>query len=335
MARKKRAKEKKVIVIKRLKKTYKTLKKEAGLLASIKSLILREHEYKQALKRVNLSVKKGEILGLIGPNGAGKSTLIKILSGILYPTEGEVKVMDYVPWKQRIEYVKNIGVVFGQKPQLIWDLPPADTFELNRVLYEIPTKEYEERLEELTEVLKLKNITKTPTRDLSLGERMKSKLVAALLHNPSLVFLDEPSIGLDVIAKDRLRELILRYNRRYKTTFIITTHDMQDIERLCKRIVIINRGKIVYDGKMSKIKKLFETKIVNAKFLEPVGKFRLSGCETLKKRKYQLILKINTQQIKLKRVVDYFITHYDVGDLIISDLPIEEVIQKIYEKKDE
>ncbi|MBU0461274.1 MAG: ATP-binding cassette domain-containing protein, partial [Nanoarchaeota archaeon] len=241
-------KPKTVIEVKNLKKVYKTHKRGEGLLNAFKSIIKRKFEYKHALKGVSFKIDEGEIVGLIGPNGAGKSTTIKALSGILFPTSGTVKVLNYVPWENRVKYVANIGVVFGQKHQLVWDLPPIDTFALNKDIYNIPEADFRRRENHMIELLNLKDVVTTPARDLSLGERMKCQLIAALLHNPKLVFLDEPSIGLDVIAKDLMRDFIVDINKREKTTFIITTHDMQDIERLCKRVIIINHGEIVYDG---------------------------------------------------------------------------------------
>ena len=196
-----------IIKVKNLKKSFKTFKREAGLFNAFKSMFTRKYKLTYALKGISFEVPKGEILGFIGPNGAGKSTTIKALSGILYPSSGIVKVMGFVPWKDRVKYVKNIGVVFGQKSQLHWDLPPIDTYYLNKELYQTRDKSFKRRLKYMVDLLDLHEVIKTPVRDLSLGERMKCKLVAALLHNPSIVFLDEPTIGLDAIAKHKLREL--------------------------------------------------------------------------------------------------------------------------------
>jgi len=322
-----------IIQIKNLKKTYRTHTREPGLANAIKSLFKRKYEIKHALKGISFEVEEGEIVGFIGPNGAGKSTTIKALSGVLYPTSGEIRVMGFTPWKDRAKYVKNIGVVFGQKPQLVWDLPPVDTFYLNKEIYEIPPKEFDKRLKSLVKTLDLKNFFKTPTRDLSLGERMKCKLVSAVLHNPKLVFLDEPSIGLDVIAKDRLRDFIKKVNKEYNTTFIVTTHDMQDIERLCKRIVIINNGEIVYNGRFRDIKsKILSKKILEVKFFEFTGDFKFKGCRILNKGKYGMKIEVDTKKATIKEVIDYLITNYDFADLTILDPPIEEIIKEIYNK---
>ncbi|MBW3004058.1 ATP-binding cassette domain-containing protein, partial [Candidatus Woesearchaeota archaeon] len=223
-----------IIEVKNLKKVYKTHKREQGLANAIKSLIRRKYVVKEALSGVSFSINKAEIVGLIGPNGAGKSTTIKALSGVLYPTSGSVRVMNFTPWKDRETYVRHLGVVFGQKHQLYWDIPALDTFYLYKDLYSLDEKEFKQRLDYMIKYLDVEEVVKKPVRDLSLGERMKCKIIASLIHNPELVFLDEPSIGLDVIAKDKLRDFILGVNKRYGTTFIVTTHDMQDIEKLCK-----------------------------------------------------------------------------------------------------
>lgn len=322
-----------IIQVKNLRKVYKTHKREPGLFNAAVSLFKRKYEIKHALKGISFEVEEGEIVGFIGPNGAGKSTTIKAISGVLYPTEGEVKVMGFTPWKDRVKYVKHIGVVFGQKPQLVWDLPPIDTFYLNKDIYDIPEKAFHRRLNYLTKLLNLEDFIKTPARDLSLGERMKCKIVGAILHNPKLVFLDEPSIGLDVIAKDRLRDFIKSVNKKYKTTFIITTHDMQDIEKLCKRIIIINKGQIIYDGKFRDIKeKALSNKVLDVKFYEFKDHFKFKGCKVLKKGRYGMKILVDTTKQPIKNVINYLVSNYDFADLIVSDPPIEDIIKRIYEK---
>ncbi|MBI4447932.1 ATP-binding cassette domain-containing protein [Candidatus Woesearchaeota archaeon] len=322
-----------IIKVQNLIKVYKTYKRGTGLIEVIKSLLKRRYRSKEALKGVSFEVQDGEILGLIGPNGAGKSTIIKALSGVLYPTSGEVKILGLTPWKNRVKYVKNIGVVFGQKEQLNWDLPAIDTFVLNKDLYDIPKEIFWKRLRMMLKMLQIeKEISETPVRDLSLGERMKCKLTGALLHNPKLVFLDEPTIGLDVIAKDKMRDFIKFVNAKYKTTFIITTHDMQDIEKLCKRIIIINYGEIIYDGPLSKIKEeIISSKVIEAKFEEFKKRFRFSGCKVLEKTPYSIKIEVNTKKESIKRIVEYLLANYECVDLTITNPPIEEIIQKIYE----
>ena len=276
-----------IIIVKDVWREFKTSKREAGLKAAIKNLFSRKYEKKKALKGVSLNVQKGEIIGLIGPNGAGKSTLIKILTGVMYPSSGYTRVLKYNPWKDRVKYVKDIGVIFGQKGQLWWDIPALDTYELHRELYDIPKKEFDKRLKRMIEELDVEDVVKKPVRQLSLGERMRCELILTLLHNPKIAFLDEPTIGLDVIAKDKIRDFIKEFNQENGTTFVITTHDMSDIEKLCKRVVIINYGLIIYDGLLSEICKRFSNKkVVDCKFSEPIlaRDFNLEGCKVIRRR---------------------------------------------------
>jgi len=322
-----------IIYVNNLKKTYKTHSREPGLVNAIKSLFRRKYVVNEALKGISFEIYPGEIVGFIGPNGAGKSTTIKILSGILYPSDGDVEVMGLIPWKNRIKYVKNIGVVFGQKNTLWWDLPASDTFHLNREFYNIPKREFNSRLKRMVKLLDVDKVMGTPVRDLSLGERMKCQAITSLLHNPKLVFLDEPTIGLDIIAKDRFRDLIKDANKQYKTTFIVTTHDMQDIEKLCDRIIIINHGEIIYDGSLKNIKGEYLTnKIVDVKLEEAHKGFRLEGCRLLKRRKYELKIEINVKKKSINELVSFLLKNYQVADILIQDPPIEEMIKNIYEK---
>ena len=259
--------EEKIIQVKNISKQFKISKRGAGMKNAIKSFIKREYQTINALDDVNFSIKKGEIVGYIGPNGAGKSTTIKIMCGILVPTSGECTVDGYIPWKDRKKYVKNIGVVFGQRSQLWWDVPPIDSFELLKDIYAIPQKEYEEKLKELTESLDLEEIKNIPTRQLSLGQRMRCEIAAALLHNPQILFLDEPTIGLDAVSKLSLRKCIKKINEKTNLTIILTTHDMQDIEALTNRIILIGKGKILYDGSLEEIKNKYKDKMtINVKF---------------------------------------------------------------------
>lgn len=323
-----------IISVKNLKKTYKTHSRGQGLASAIASLFSRKYVLKEALKGISFEIQEGEVVGLIGPNGAGKSTTIKALSGVLFPTSGEIRVMGFVPWKDRVAYVKDIGVVFGQKEQLWWDLPAVDSFYLNKDLYGIPEPIFRENLGYMTKLVDIERIMNTPVRDLSLGERMKCKLVAALLHNPRLVFLDEPSIGLDVIAKDIVRDFIKNINQKRKTTFIITTHDMQDIEKLCKRIIIINYGEIVYDGPLAEIKKKYlNNKIIDIKFESPAKDFEHKGCRVLETQKYEMKIEVDTRIAPIKQVIEYIMKRFDFADLVINDPPIEAVIQRIYKEK--
>ncbi len=240
-------------------KTYKVSKRDAGFSSALKALFHREYERISALDDVSFTISDGEMVGYIGPNGAGKSSTIKILSGILVPDAGTCLVNGLIPWKNRIEHVKNIGVVFGQRTQLWWDVPILDSFELLKEIYQISTPLYRQNLEQLTEMLDLSALLKTPARQLSLGQRMRCELAGSLLHSPKILFLDEPTIGLDAVSKLAVRDFILKLNAEKKTTVILTTHDMQDIEALTSRIILIGKGQILLDGHIHQIKEGFDS----------------------------------------------------------------------------
>lgn len=236
-------------------KNYKVAKRNAGFKEACRSLFHKEYEYIHALDHVSFSIDDGEMVGYIGPNGAGKSSTIKILSGILTPDSGTCVVNGRTPWKDRVKHVKEIGVVFGQRSQLWWDVPVIDSYELLKDIYQIPQNQYQSNLDELTELLNLSELLMTPTRQLSLGQRMRCEIAASLLHRPKVLFLDEPTIGLDAVSKLAVREFILKLNETHKTTVILTTHDMQDIEALTRRIIMIGKGRVLLDGKLSDIKR--------------------------------------------------------------------------------
>ncbi|RLE45350.1 ABC transporter [Candidatus Woesearchaeota archaeon] len=322
-----------IIHVKNLKKVYKTHTREPGVFSAVKSLFFRKYKFIHALRGVSFDIGEGELVGFIGPNGAGKSTTIKALAGILYPSSGELEVLGFSPWKERVRYVKNIGVVFGQKTSLFWDLPPVDAFYLNKVLYDIPDNKFRSRLNFLIKTFDAEDIVKKPVRDLSLGERMKCEIINAVLHNPRIVFLDEPTIGLDVVAKDKFREFVLDVNKKFKTTFLVTTHDLQDIERLCKRVIIINHGLIVYDGDISKIKEKFlNYKFIKVKFIDKIKSFKFKGCKIIERSDYELSLKLDVKQQPVKALINYLLVNFDVADIVVSDPPIEDVIQKVFRK---
>jgi len=324
-----------IITVKNLSKTFKVNQRDkSGLLSSFKSLFKPEVKYIEALKNVCLNVDKGEIRGLIGPNGAGKSTMIKILSGILYPSEGKVQVQGYTPWTQREELVKKIGVVLGQKSQLWWDLPPIDAFELNRKMYDIPEKLFRDNLDFFVEALKIEDVIKKQVRQLSLGERMKCEFVAALLHHPPLVFLDEPTIGLDIISKEAIRTFIKDVNRHKGITFILTTHDMGDIEDLCRNVSIINGGTIVYDDDIEKLHSFFsDKKVIELKFSREVRENDLKDMNVRAFTPYTAEIEVDVSAHDIKSEIANIFSILPVQDININSISIEEVIKQIYENK--
>lgn len=245
-----------MITMEHVCKSYKVAKRNAGMKEACKSLFRRETETIQALSDVSFTIQDGEMIGYIGPNGAGKSSTIKILGGILTPESGKCLVDGRIPWKDRIDHVKQIGVVFGQRSQLWWDIPVIDSFELLKEIYSIPFPNYHNNLEELTELLQLQELLKTPTRQLSLGQRMRCEIAASLLHQPKILFLDEPTIGLDAVSKLAVRDFILKLNKEHKTTVILTTHDMQDIEALANRVILIGKGRVLLDGTLEHMRQL-------------------------------------------------------------------------------
>jgi len=244
-----------MIELKNISKTFKVARRNAGFKEALKSFFRREYDYVRALKNISFKINDGEMVGYIGPNGAGKSSTIKIMSGILNPDSGECIVNGRTPWKDRINHVREIGVVFGQRSQLWWDVPVADSFELIRDIYRTPEQVYKSNLEELTEILDLSQIIRTPARQLSLGQRMRCELAASLLHSPKILFLDEPTIGLDAVSKLAVRSFIKKINREKNVTVILTTHDMQDIEAITERILLIGKGEILLDGSISDLKR--------------------------------------------------------------------------------
>lgn len=321
-----------VIQVSHLHRHFKVYQKKAGLLASIRSLWNRKYHLVKAINDVSFEIKKGEIVGFIGKNGAGKTTTLKVLSGLLYPTQGKVRVLGYNPWHRSNEFQKQFALVMGQKNQLWWDLPPIDTFELNKALYEIPEKEYQKTLSTLVELLDVKDILKTQVRKLSLGQRMKCELIAALLHSPKLLFLDEPTIGLDVIMQKVLRDFIREYNNEFGATIILTTHYMEDVKELCKRAIIIDDGSKIFDGQLQDIiTKYAKTKILSVTFTHTVSLTKLKKfgeIQEYRDPKLTLIVKRNTAT----QVAGELISNFPVADINIEEPPIESIIREVFEK---
>ncbi len=321
-----------IIQIDNMTKVYKVHHREEGFWNSFKSVFNRKYKMVEAVSGINLSINKGEIRGLIGPNGAGKSTTIKIMSGVLHPSTGEVTAMGMVPWQEREKFVRNLGIVFGQKSQLWWDLPAVDTFALQKEMFHIPAEAYAERLSYLARLLKIEDVMTKPVRQLSLGERMKCELVCALLHEPPLIFLDEPTIGMDVISKETMRQFIKQVNREKGTTFIITTHDLGDLEDLCEKVTIINKGTVVYDDTLDNLSRYFnDKKLIEVKFIRPVAREMLEGFDVKNFDPMLATLEIELQEGEtIQTVINEIFNRLPVKDININNIKIEEVIKQIY-----
>ena len=326
----------KIISVKNLSKTFKKPIRDEGLKGMIKALFSRKYEEVRAVDDISFEIEKGEIVGYIGANGAGKSTTIKMMCGILYPTAGSVTVngMDFEKDRQKIN--KEMGVVFGQKTQLWWDIPLIETFKILKSIYEVHDDEYNERFEYLCELLDMKPFLNQTVRSLSLGQRMRADFAAALIHSPKIVYLDEPTIGLDVLVKDKIRSAIKELNKKYNITVILTTHDMKDIEELCNRIIIIDKGKILYDGSLANIKYRFgNTKTIiipsNISIDEVELKNKFSGI-ILEKNDDTTAIKFSLNELDLDEVLIFLINTYHVKDFKIEDISIEDITKELYEK---
>ena len=315
------------IEVKNISKTFKVPIREGML----KSFFNRKYKYINAIDNISFSIKKGEIVGYIGPNGAGKSTTIKILSGILYPDKGKVVIDKMVPYLDRKEYVKEIGVVFGQRSQLWWDIPAIDSFELLKEIYKLDDKKYRETLNELIETLNLREIINIPVRQLSLGSRMRLEIAASLLHSPKILFLDEPTIGLDAVSKKEVREFIKKINKKNNITVLLTTHDMNDIEALSKRIILIGKGKVLYDGTLKKLKKDYDyVKKIIVITKEKIN-IKKDYIVEQKNEKDKIEFKIDTRKIELNKFISYITDKISIEDLEIENNNIDDVILKLYE----
>ncbi len=322
-----------VIEVNNLCKDFKAKQKEEGLKGSIKSIFFPEYKNIKAVSNISFSVEEGEKVGFIGPNGAGKSTTIKMMSGILFPTSGEISVLNHNPQKQRKRLAFHIGTVFGQKPQLWYHLPAIDTFNLFAKIFEIDENEYQRRLKRLVRMFQVGKFINQPVRKLSLGQRMRCEMLASLLHKPKVLFLDEPTIGMDIVVKKRIRELIRRLNKQENVTIILTSHDMQDVEELCKRLIIINHGRIVYDGPTKEIREKYLTqKRIVVILQEKVKSISIKGAKLLYRGKFKHGLEIDTSKHPIREIVKDIMQKYNVEDISILDPPIEEIIEQIYKK---
>ncbi len=320
------------IVVDHLIKNFEVNVKKPGLMGSILSLIKPEKKIVRALKNISFSIQPGELVGFIGPNGAGKTTTLKVLSGLLYPTNGFVQVLNYDPWERRTEFLKKISLVMGQKRQLWWDLPAIESLELYKEIYELPQHDYANNLEELVDLLEVRKILNVQVRKLSLGQRMRLELISALLHKPEILFLDEPTIGLDVVAQQKVRDFIYDYNRRNNSTILLTSHNMDDVVNLARRVIVIDQGKLIFDGVLDNLVEQFaKEKIIkvslsneeNIKEIERIGKVRNIS--------YPLVtLSVPRQTVAL--AASELLQNFPVEDLTIEEIPIEEIIRTLFKK---
>ncbi|MEQ2528737.1 ATP-binding cassette domain-containing protein [Bacillaceae bacterium CLA-AA-H227] len=322
-----------IIEVNGLHKEFLIAKRETGVMGAVKSLFKREFTKKEAVKDISFSIEKGEMVGYIGPNGAGKSTTIKMLTGILVPSDGDVRVNGIVPYENRQENAKNIGVVFGQRTQLWWDLPTIESFELLKAIYRVPDKRYKENMDIFQEILGLNEFINTPVRQLSLGQRMRADIAASLLHDPPILFLDEPTIGLDVVAKEKMRTFIQEINREKQVTVILTTHDMEDIEKLCQRMVLIDHGQKVYDGEILAVKERFgKTRTLVVDLEETSKQLYVQGGAIVKEEGNQHWIQFNRDEISASDLITQISQTHNIKDLTVEEPDIESIISRIYQE---
>ncbi len=321
-----------IIQMEGLSKSFKYYEKELGLKKSLKNLVRRKSLIKEAVSEISLVIEQGEMVGFLGPNGSGKTTTLKMLSGILYPTSGQATVLGYVPWERKKEFKMQFSIVMGQKSQLWWDLPANESLYLNKCIYEVEDKPYNLVLNELTEMLDVKDLLNIQVRRLSLGERMKMELIASLIHRPKVIFLDEPTIGLDLISQKRIREFLKYYNEQTKATVILTSHYMADIEDLCKRAIIINQGKIVYDGDLRRVNELLHAKkIIKLQFTDEVPRQALSDYGTITQHDgMNAVMEIDKHD--LQRLSKMILDRFPILDFTVEDIPVERGIESLYQK---
>jgi len=319
------------IVVENLVKTFRVSERASGLWGAVRGLVRRRHRTVWALNGISFAIEPGELVGYIGPNGAGKSTTVKTLAGILVPDAGRCEVLGRVPWRERIAHVARIGVVFGQRTQLWWDLPVTESFELLRDIYRVPQAGYEAARDELVALLDLTPLLDTPVRQLSLGQRMRCDLAAALLHAPPILFLDEPTIGLDAVSKLAVRDFILRLNRERGTTVILTTHDMDDIEALCTRVVVIGDGRILSDGRLSELRsRVTRERWLTVDLLEPGQSIHDPDATVIRQDSHRVCLAFDPQRVSPAELIHRVTSAHAIRDLFVENPPIETIVARLY-----
>jgi len=327
-----------IIHVSDLKKHFRVFKHHRGALRGLRNLFSREYRWVKAVDGIHFDIQPGELVGYIGPNGAGKSTTIKMLTGLLVPTSGELYVNDCVPWRERRTYVATLGAVFGQRTSLWWDLPVIESLELLQHVYAVPQDRFRRNLDEFRSLLDMDPFLDTPVRSLSLGQRMRADICAALLHDPTLLFLDEPTIGLDVVAKDRIRTFITHVNRERGTTVILTTHDLSDVEKLCDRVMIIDHGHLLYDGKLEELRDRFGGKrelvvdLANGADRQSAS-FVPDGAELVAREGRRLTYQFERSRITASALIGQLSAHYQIRDLQVREPEIEETVRRIYEER--
>jgi ABC-2 type transport system ATP-binding protein len=315
-----------------LTKTYRVFQKKEGVLGALRGLYKREYKEVRAVDRVSFSIEPGEMVAFLGPNGAGKTTTLKMLSGLIYPTSGAARVLGFVPWNREDAFRRRFALVMGQKNQLWWDLPAADSFQLHREIYSLPQADFERTLGELTELLGVGQLTRQAVRELSLGERMKMELIAALLHQPQLLLLDEPTIGLDVVAQVAIQKCLREYHARRGVTMLLTSHYMRDVEALCERVLVITHGKLVYDGELSGLSEQFgHTKLVRLEFVEGTAPDDLERYGELTRREGPSA-DLKVDRARVAEVLGAILDRYQVADVVVQDPPLEQVIARVFEE---
>ena len=320
-----------IIEVKNLVKIYKTIEKEDGLIGYFKNLVKPKYKEFQAVKSVNFKIEEGELVGYIGENGAGKSTTIKMLTGLLTPTSGKVVVNGIIPNEKRIENNKNIGAVFGQKTQLWWDLPVIESFRLIKKMYKIPENEYRKNLKKFTEILDLEDLLEKQVKNLSLGQKMRCEIAATFLHNPKIVYLDEPTIGLDVFVKENIRKFIKDINKEKKTTVILTTHDLKDIEDICDRIILLDKGQIIYDGEKQKFKDTYGKYVISEFIIkDKKDNIILNNAEIIEQTENKLKIKFSHDETTIVKIMDEISQFCNIEDIHMKEAELEDILKEIY-----